>query len=457
MFSVRPVRRRAGAIVLGLFVAASPAGAQSQQPSAPATHEHPPAAPAASPPDAPDSSDQHEHQHGPAAAGLFATRDASGTAWLPDASPMYGYHLQVGPWETMIHGNLFVQYLHESGEVHRRSQQGGSINWIMGMARRPAAGGRLGVRTMLSLEPWTIAGCGYPNLLATGEVCDGDSIHDRQHPHDLFMELVGEFDRPLTSSLRWQVYGGPAGEPALGPPGFPHRLSAMPNLMAPIGHHWLDATHITFGVVTGAVYHRRWKAEASIFNGREPDERRTDFDLAPLDSFSGRVWYMPLERMALQFSGGRLEDAEAPHGVGPRQDVVRLTTSATYHAPLGAGFWATTVGWGMNRESIASTHALIAETVATADQKNSWFGRLEVAGKPAHALHVHESNGTFTVGKVQGGYIRYFTSRSGLQPGFGGSISASVVPAALEPRYGGRIVPGFGVFVTVRPAAHAPR
>ena len=440
-----------GAVSIGyLVVAAQAAAAQAEQPAPPPMHDH--QAPA--PPAGQESAEPHEHQHGAAQMVNFSPRDTSGTSWLPDASPMYGIHRQAAQWELMLHGNVFLQYLYESGEEHRRGQQGSSVNWIMGMARRPAAGGRVGLRTMLSLEPWTVPGCGYPDLLATGEVCDGDGIHDRQHPHDLFMELASEYEHPLTSSLRWQVYGGLAGEPALGPPGFPHRLSAMPNLLAPIGHHWLDATHITFGVVTGGISSRRWKGEASIFNGREPDDQRADLDLAPLDSYSGRVWYLPTERTAIQVSAGRLEEAEAPHGVGPRQDVVRLTASATYHGALGAaGLSATTLAWGMNRETGVASHAFTAETVVTADQRHTWFGRLEVVGKSADALHVHEASGIFTVGKLQAGYVRYFGVRSGMQHGLGGSVSASVMPSGLQARYGGRIVPGFGLFVTVRPAA----
>ncbi len=404
---------------------------------------------AAQTPEAPEP-----HEHG-APTELFAPREASGTAWLPEATPMYGFHRLRAPWEVMLHGNVFLQYLNEGGEEHRRGQQAGSVNWFMGMARRPLGAGRLGLRTMLSLEPFTIGGCGYPDLLATGETCDGDTIHDRQHPHDLFMEVAAEYDAPLTRSLRWQVYGGPAGEPALGPAAFPHRLSAMPNLVAPIGHHWLDATHITYGVVTGGVYGSRWKAEASVFNGCEPDERRTDFDLAPLDSVSGRVWFLPSPRLALQVSAGRLEEAEAAHGAAPREDVARVTASATYHLPLGpGGFWATTIGWGANSESGERTHALTAETMASPDGESTWFGRMEIAGKAAHDLHVHESDGVFTVGKLQGGYVRYLSARRGLQPGFGMSISASLVPAALEARYAGRVVPGFGVFMTLRPAPH---
>jgi hypothetical protein len=83
------------------------------------------------------------------------------------------------------------------------------------------------------------------------------------------------------------------------------------------------------------------------------------------------------------------------------------------------------------------------------------FGRLEIVGKTAHDLHVDESTAIFTVGKLQAGYTRYLPARAGVQMGIGGTISASFVPAALGPRYGGRVTPGFGVFFTVRPAAHA--
>ena len=174
---------------------------------------------------------------------LFPSRETSGTAWVPDVTTMHAFHRQAGRWELMLHGQAFAQFLYEGGEEHRGAHQAGSINWVIGMARRPIGDGRFGVRGMLSLEPWTIPGCGYPDLLATGETCDGDTIHDRQHPHDLVMELAAEYDRPIGRGLRWQIYGGPAGEPALGPSGFPHRPSAAPNPIAPIGHHcWTPRT-----------------------------------------------------------------------------------------------------------------------------------------------------------------------------------------------------------------------
>jgi YHS domain-containing protein len=275
------------------------------------------------------------------------------------------------------------------------------------------------------------------------------------------MELAAMYDRPLAGSVRWQIYGGPAGEPALGPVAYPHRISAMPNLLAPITHHWLDATHITFGVVTTGLYSTRWKAEVSAFNGREPDEHRTGIDLAALDSVSGRFWYSPTSNVALQFSAGQLSEAEPGDNGGSRVDVTRMTASATYHRlRTDDGVWASTVAWGRNTESDQSTHALLVETNLTLHDRDSWFGRFEVVGKTAHDLAVahslvHDVEGSevFTVAKVQGGYTRYFNIWRSLKAGIGFTASAGLVPADLEADYGGRVNPGFGAFLTVRPAA----
>jgi hypothetical protein len=443
-------------VALFLLMAISPhlaaAASPAQQPQAPpAQEDHQHDAPAPTAPQAPAD----EHQHEMPAEGTFPAREGSGTAWLPETTPMYALHGQAGAWELMWHGNAFLQFLHEAAEEPRGSSQAGSINWVMGMARRSLGGGRLGVRTMLSLEPATIPGCGYPDLLATGETCDREPIHDRQHPHDLLMELAAEYERPLRGSLAWQVYAGLSGEPALGPVAYPHRLSAMPNPLAPIGHHWLDASHITFGVVTGGVFTQRWKAEVSIFNGREPDEERWDLDLARLDSVAARVSFAPAATLALQFSAGQLNEAEAGHDGGPRVDVGRVTASSTYHRPLRENsIWASTLAWGRNKEAGESTHALLLETNITLDERDTWFGRFEIGGKPAHDLDIHGTDEVFTAAKLQAGYTRYLRAWQGLVPGVGGTVSAGIVPSGLEPHYGSRVNMGFGLYLTLRPGAH---
>jgi len=419
----------------------------------------------------PPATPPQEHQHASASdvIPLFESREASGTAWLPVDTPMYAIHQKWGGWNVMLHGIAFGQLLYEPGYIHRTGgydeTQIGSVNWGMLMARRSAGKGRLGLRAMLSLEPWTLPDCGAINLLATGEMCDGDTIHDRQHPHDLLMELAADYDRPVRGSLRWQVYGGLAGEPALGPVGFPHRVSSMLNPIAPISHHWLDSTHITFGLVTTGIYDRRWKVEMSAFNGREPDEDRWDLDLGPLDSFSGRFTLLPSDGLALQVSAGHLEEAEAEFPPQPRTDVNRLTASATYHRRLGTdGIWATTFAYGLNSGPeilpaeifTATTFAVLLESTLTTHDRDTWFGRAELAEKPAHDLHAHEFGpALFTLGKLQGGYVRQFSSWKGIVPGIGGTISASFVPEELSSRYYGRVAMGFGIFVDVRPRRHS--
>jgi len=399
---------------------------------------------------------------GAAQAQDHSARDASGTTWQPAATPMEGIHASIGDWVFMGHANVFAQFLYESGEVHRTSRQAGSINWFMGTARRPLGRGRIGLRAMLSAEPWTIGGCGYPDLLATGEVCDGDTLHDQQHPHDLFMELAADYERPLSDRLRLHVYAGLAGEPALGPPAFPHRASAMPNPIAPIAHHWLDATHIAYGVVTAGLSGSRWRAEGSVFNGREPDEARLGIDLAPLDSVAARVSMAPNERWSLQVSAGHLRESEAGLGSQPQQDVNRATASASYFRPTsGSGGWAATIAYGVNHETSSvpeglleqSTHAVLAETsLRSASGRHQWFGRMEVVGKPAHDLHVHEYiTNIFTVGKAQVGYLHQLPAIKHWAPGFGAHVNLSLLPELLAPRYGGRVAPGVGVFASLRP------
>lgn len=401
---------------------------------------------------------EQEHQHGvspEAPEGDEANnmaREGSGTSWLPDVTPMYAIHGRRGTWRLMLHENAFLQYLHESGD--RGDDQVGSINWLMGMAQRPVGKGRVTLRGMFSAEPGTIRGCGYPDLLASGEQCHGEKIHDRQHPHDLMMEIVGEYDAPLARSVRWQVYGGPVGEPALGPVAYPHRVSALPNPLAPIAHHWIDSTHITYGVVTGGVYGTQWKAEASVFNGREPDEQRTDFDFGALDSVSGRVWFLPTPKWAFQVSAGKLTEAEASEAGGPGIDVTRVSASATYHEMRGdSGIWATTVAWGRNAESGHGSNALLVETNLTLHDRDSWFGRFEAVSKTAHDLVLDESDEAFTVAKLQGGYTRYLDAWKGFRPGIGAAISAGFVPEDAKPAYGSRVNAGFAVFLTLRPAA----
>jgi hypothetical protein len=399
---------------------------------------------------APDSSMQMSMpMMPPGPLGIDDVRDGSGTSWLPDASPMSGAMHETGPWMLMLHGNAFLEDVRTTGA--RGNHEVGSVNWFMGMAERDVSGGRFTMRAMMSLDPLTVGKCGYPDLLQSGELCNGAPLHDDQHPHNLFMEVAVDYRHALSHAVAFEVYGGPVGEPALGPVAFPHRPSAMSNLMAPISHHWLDSTHVSFGVVTGALYGRRWKAESSVFNGREPDDRRYGFELAPLDSYSGRLSFLPSPGWALQVSAGHLTDAEARPD-GTRQTVNRLTASATYHRLVNNRLWATTVAWGRNDEAGQATSAFLAETSAETSPRDLWFGRVEVVGKAATDLSLpFPSADVFTVGKADVGYTRWLAEGYGVRTGIGGSVGVSWVPTVLTSFYGGRSPVELTVFLTIRP------
>ena len=322
--------------------------------------------------------------------GIPMSRDASGTSWQPDAAPHEAIHVMAGEWALMWHGNLFLGFDHQGSD--RGDSQIVAPNWIMGMQSRWVGGGSLMLREMLSLEPLTLTREGYPLLLQSGETFEGEAIHDRQHPHDLFMELAALFTRPLGDALAFQVYAAPSGEPALGPTAFPHRASALFTPLAPIGHHWQDSTHISFGVLTAGLMTRRLKIEGSWFNGREPDEERYDFDFRRLDSYSGRLQYNPTDRWSMQVSYGYLD---SPEELEPDESLHKLTASATVCQPAGGRVRsATTAVFGRNDSSLGpDTSSWLIETNITIGGHHVILGRGEYLRKTGHDSRARPDEG----------------------------------------------------------------
>lgn len=350
----------------------------------------------------------------------------------------------------MAHGFAFAQYDHQGGA--RGDDQLGSLNWGMLMASRPLAGGRIEARTMLSLDALGVTGRGYPLLLQSGETYLGASIHDRQHPHDLWMELAALYEHPITPGAALSLYAAPAGEPALGPVAFMHRPSAMDNPFAPIGHHWQDATHVAFGVVTAGLFTDQWKFEASAFNSREPDDQRWNFDLKRLDSYSGRISFRPNTNLGFTAGFGRLKSPEAAH---PDEPVNRITASALFGRTLGTdGRWATTLIWGANHAHADWSHSILIESEASLDDWNTVFGRAERAEKTGDEL-VLEGIGIapesrFSVMALSVGYVREVVQSRSATFGIGAMMTANVVPSALEAAYGSRTPLGAVIFVRLR-------
>ena len=281
---------------------------------------------------------------------LPMNRDGSGTSWSPDASPMYGHMYHSKKWMYMLHYNLFLRYNNQ--DFSDKGIRGGSKldapNWLMFMGQKKiGSNGLFHFNTMLSLDPITMGGSGYPLLFQSGEAYKGQPLVDRQHPHDLISELSVSYAHALSKKADVFVYAAYPGEPAIGPVAFMHRPSALYNPDAPLSHHWIDATHVTFGVATIGARLGQFKIEGSSFTGREPNEKRFDFDKPRFDSWSGRLSFNPSANWALQVSHGFLNSPEELH---PGENVNRTTASATYSLPLKDKSWFNAIAvWGQNK------------------------------------------------------------------------------------------------------------
>jgi Heavy metal binding domain len=387
------------------------------------------------------------------------SREGSGTSWLPDSSPMYGRMFMFGDDTLMLHGAIFPRYTNVS--TRRGDDRIDAPNWIMAMYSHPLGDStQFGARLMMSLDPLTEGGRGYPLLLQSGESWHDQPLHDRQHPHDLFDEVSLSFSSRIAGfghDFSSYFYFGYPGEPALGPPTFMHRPSAMDDPDAPIGHHWQDSTHVAFGVATAGLEWRAFgamKIEGSIFTGREPDENRYDFDRPRFDSFSGRISWNPSPDLALQLSHGYVKSPEALEPDAKRH---RTTASLIYNKSLGhERNWATSFVWGQNHDTgEGKTQSFLIESNYQRG-RDTIYARWERVEKSGHELVLARSdlNEILPVNAVSLGYVRDLSPGKGIDIGLGGQFTIDTWPNELDRYYGGGPGYAFEFFLRIRPSLH---
>jgi len=380
----------------------------------------------------------------------------SGTSWQPASSPMYMHHKMAGDWLLMFHYNLTAGVNRQGGP--RGVTKADSANWFMPMAYRRLGKGTLQLRGMFSAEPFTFPPGGSPLLFQTGETYKGDPVIDRQHPHDLFMELSAQYTVALGERATWYTYFGYPGEPALGPVAFPHRMSASENSSATLSHHLQDSTHIAFGVFTTGFTYRWFKFEGSIFNGREPDEDRYDFDAHKWNSRSVRLWFMPNRNWAMQISHGFLRSPEA---LEPEADIRRTTASLQYNRPFERGNWAAAFIWGRNHVSapgeIRNLNGYTAESTVAFLDKNYLYTRLELVDRDEllrdedrALLGISAHHPSFRIGAYTFGGLRDIWKTDKISFGVGSDITFYSKPAILDQIYGNNPV-GWKLFFRIRP------
>lgn len=372
----------------------------------------------------------------------------SGTSWQSQSAPEHMWMRKWHDWQLMAHGQLFLTFNHQGGP--RGAGKAESSNWLMFMEERKIGRGTLQLRQMLSAEPLTAPHPGFPELFQTGETYHGLPLVDHQHPHDVFGEIAAKYVLPLGKDFTWTLYGGPAAEPALGPTAFLHRNSAAEIPEAPLGHHLQDSTHISFGVVTTGLTYKMVKVEGSVFNGREPDERRYNFDFGSMDSYSGRISFSPNKNWTAQYSAGRLIHPEA---LEPG-DLVRQTASVNYARTIREGSWDTTLAWGRNHKIIPQTdqNSYLLESSLNFAKKNYAFTRVELVDKDELFPEGGGPAGfdSFRIGAYTFGGVRDLVQNEHWQVGLGADFSVYSKPSVLNAYYGEHPV-GFRVFLRIRP------
>lgn len=376
---------------------------------------------------------------------LPMNRNGSGTGWLPDASPMYCYMLHGKKWMYMFHGNVFIRY--NKQDINDKGNRGDTKvdapNWFMAMGQRRVGNrGLFRFSSMFSLDP-LFGGDGYPLLFQTGETYQGQPLVDRQHPHNLFSELSVAYTHQIAEDADAFVYLAYPGEPALGPVAFMHRPSSLNNLDSPLGHHWQDATHITFGVATLGFRYNIFKLEGSVFTGREPGEARYGFDKPRFDSYSYRLSANPHPQLAMQVSQAFLKSPEA---IAPDEDVWRTTASVLHSLPLMPGNYSLTsaLAWGYN--DAGEEHREHSVTLESNLQRDRFalYGRYEWIQKSAEELQVEsfEEHQLFDINALTLGtnYVILRALHTNLAVGVQGSIYMAT--SDLDPIYGSNPLSG---------------
>ena len=382
------------------------------------------------------------------------SQEGSGTSWLPAAGDLDGtMHGDPAGAMTMIHYTAFPRYV-ETGSL-RGGERFDMPNDVMIMGDRPHGASQFGYAAMFSLDTLTENQEGYPLLYQSGETGFGQPLHDRQHPHDLVSELALDESYRLGSGASAYVYVADPGEPALGPPAYMHRPVGEDMPSAPLGHHWEDSTHVSFGVATLGVGSGRFKLEASLFNGREPDEVRTNFDRPRFDSRSARLSWNPDPHVAVEVSQG---DLRSPEALTPAVNLRRTAGSVFVAEPFAHDrefsygvVYGRNDAYGPGAPPGSSAYLFEGEYRAGHETLYTRLERVQKSGDDLVLDAPALASTLFDVGQYAFGYVHDLAERPGAaRIGVGTQVTFGHAPQSLDPFYGENAPVSFEVFLRIR-------
>ena len=366
--------------------------------------------------------------------------------------PAHQHDPAPSPWQWGVDGVAFVGYNYQYRKF-TDFDEFESQNWLMTtLAKSFSAASHLRFDAMWSLEPFTLRDVGSPQVFQTGETFNGAPLIDYQHPHDLIMNLGAEFSRAVGASTV-SIQGHAVGPAPYGPPVFMHRPSAVENPQAPLSHHYLDAAHITPGVVAIGIERAGFTFEAGAFHGQEPDEDRLDLDTGALDSYGGRLSWAD-GPWSVQISGA---DLETPERLSP-YDATRVTSSVSYFKGDANRSIAWMAAFGQNREVFGNLEAYLVEGTRRFSS-NVFYVRAESVEKDIldagfHPIGVAHTHRPSLVSALTLGYSRDVASRTWGRFGIGGDVTGYLVPDNLEESYGSPV--SFHIFLRYRGSAGTP-
>jgi hypothetical protein len=375
-------------------------------------------------------------------------------------------------WRFSFDGSVALAYVSEG--TKRGDTQIGVRDWEMFMAARTTGANRFLLRAMTTSAPFTLGGNGAPQLLQSGGTYRHAFVHDRTHPVPALMALDATWRRDLGDRGAISLSAGAVGAPALGPDAYFHRPSAAGDFIAPIGHHWQDASHQSFGVVTAGAKVGGFLVEASAFNARESDEDHpiVDFRDAKLDSWATRLSWTPTDMLSLSAWTGYLVE---PHRLDITTTMHRFgaAVETRAHSPLG-GDWSSLLLFGQNthHHGPASHHllhappgspphmesksALLESTMGMGDRTTA-FARAEYVEKNGEELGFLGGDLMirYPVKAISLGASRRVAAVRSFSLEAGARGSVNFLPESLRATYGTTQPAGFAIYLRVAPPRHA--
>lgn len=349
----------------------------------------------------------------------FLLRNVAGTSFNPGDTPHHPHLAERGAWTTFYEGSIFASYSNEYGPENARHEIF-STNWLAAGAQHPLGSrGLVLFRGRVSLEPFTVAEGGYPQMLQFVSAESGGPLMDSMRAHDLVGEAAVQLGYRLTTASFLHLYAAPVGSPALGPVPYAQRRSSEEFAEAPFAYDVQETMHDSTKVVTAGFGSRWISIEGSVFHDAVTTERHTTIAGGDIDSNSYRLVLTPHRNFALQVSRGKLGD--------DARDI--STASITW-----ANDWAAASAIWTNRDTRRGEELQSGGLETTFRLgRNTFMGRAESVDRPSGFLSNPDVERTahFTFG-----YLYDLFTRGGYRGGVGFNFDYHTQTHDLENVYG---------------------